>query len=66
MDKNRRFVIGDHRPGSGKFIHPSRHWYISLAVEFVEKLNNLVNYDNLKYSRKAMIRCGLTVILLAH
>lgn len=45
--------ITDHVP-------EKRHWYMSLAVECVEKLNNLLDYDGITYPIKDIISCGLS------
>jgi hypothetical protein len=44
------------------------HWtgkrfFLQLAVDSVEDVNQQVDYDNVSYSRKAMIRCGMALAL---
>lgn len=47
-------------PASGKIRHPTRHCYMRTAVECVQDINNMTDEDGISYTRKCMIRCGLS------
>jgi hypothetical protein len=48
---------------SGKLTNPSKHFFLQLATDSVEDVNQQVDSDNVSYSRKAMIRCGMALAL---
>ena len=46
---------------SVKLLHSARKWYVRLALEFVQKINEKQDENGLSFPRKAMIRCGLSL-----
>eukprot|EP00171_Calliarthron_tuberculosum_P023561 IDg23561t1 len=57
----RRTLAGDFANISRKVNHPHRSWYMRLAVHCVDAVNAMRDDDlNISYTRKAMIRCGLS------
>ena len=38
-----------------------KRFFLQLAIDSVENVNREVDCDNMSYTRKAMIRCGLTL-----
>ncbi len=50
---------GSYSTESGKLNHPTRHWYMPLALQCVNTVNAIVDQDGLSVPRKALIRCSL-------
>jgi hypothetical protein len=48
---------------SGKLTNPGKHFFLQLIVNSVEDVNQQVDSDNISYSRKTMIRCGMALVL---
>jgi hypothetical protein len=48
-------------PWSGKLTNPGKRFFLQLAADSVEDVNKEVDYNNMSYARKAMIRCGMAL-----
>jgi hypothetical protein len=48
---------------SGKLTNPGKRYFLQLATDSVEDVNQQVDSDNISYSRKAMIHCGMALAL---
>ena len=51
---------GDGRR-SEKLTNPNKRFFLQLGVDAIEDVNRLVDFDNMSYARKTMIRCGLAL-----
>jgi hypothetical protein len=47
----------------GKLTNPGKRFFLQLAANSIEDVNQQVDCDNISYSRKAMIRCGMALAL---
>jgi hypothetical protein len=66
VDSNKCLVEYSSRKwtfGFCKLTNPGKHFFLQLAADSVEDVNQQVDYDNISYSRKAMIRCGMVLAL---
>jgi hypothetical protein len=48
---------------SDKLTNPDKLFFLQLVADSVEDVNQEVDCDNISYSRKAMIRCGMALAL---
>jgi hypothetical protein len=48
---------------SGKLTNPGTRFFLQLAADSVEDVNQQVDSDNISYSRKTMICCGMALAL---
>ena len=46
---------------SGKLLNPGKGFFLQLAADTIEDVNQLIDCDNMSYARKSMIRCGLAL-----
>ena len=46
---------------SRKLTNPAKRFFLQLATDSVEDVNREVDCDNISYTRKAIIRCGLAL-----
>jgi hypothetical protein len=46
---------------SGKLINPGKRYFLQLAADCIKAVNNMKDKNGLGWSRKAMIRCGLSL-----
>ena len=46
---------------SNKLTNPGKRFFLQLAIDSVEDVNQEVDCDNISYAKKAMIRCGLAL-----
>ena len=62
-EKERKRLIENNQfsMDSGKLLHPTREWYMRLALECVQKINERHGENGLSFPRKAMFRCGLSL-----
>jgi hypothetical protein len=47
----------------GKLTNLGKRFFLQLATDSVEDVNQQVDFDNISYSRKAMICCGMALAL---
>jgi len=46
---------------SGKLTNLGKRFFLQLVVDSVENVNSQVDCNNMSYTRKAMIRCGMAL-----
>jgi hypothetical protein len=46
---------------SGKLTNPGKRFFLQLAADSVEDVNKEIDYNNMSYAMKAMIRCGMAL-----
>ena len=46
---------------SGKLTNLGKRFFLQLAADAIQDVNQLIDSDNLSYARKSMIRCGLAL-----
>jgi hypothetical protein len=46
---------------SSKLTNPGKRFFLQLAVDSVEDINKEVDCNNMSYTRKAMIHCGMAL-----
>lgn len=51
----------DFKRGSGKLPNPGKRFYLELAASVTRMVNKDRDRDNVLYTRKAMIRCGMAL-----
>ena len=56
-----RKVWANPRTGSGKLINPGKKFFSKLAGNSVRDVNGARHKDGMLYSRRAMMRCGLSL-----
>ena len=62
-EKERKRLIENNQFSidSGKLLHLTREWYMRLALDCVQKINQKQDENGLSFPRKAMIRCGFSL-----
>ena len=46
---------------SGRLNNPGKRYFLQLAADSIEAVNQEMDCDNMSYARKAMIRCGMAL-----
>ena len=46
-----------------KFTNPSKKFFLQLVANTIEDVNILIDFANMCYTRKIMIRCGLALTI---
>jgi len=59
-------MLGKMHPGQigqwlGKLTNHEKQFFLQLAIDSVENVNQEVDSDNISYAKKAMICCGLAL-----
>ena len=53
--------LWDDGQWSEKLTNLGKRFFLQLAADAIQDVNQLVDSDNLSYAKKSMIRCGLTL-----
>jgi DDE superfamily endonuclease len=59
MVQSGKWKIGEG--SSGKIINPGKRYFLQLAADCIKAVNNMKDKNGLSWSRKAMIKCGLSL-----
>ena len=45
----------------GKLTNPDKIFFFQLVADAIEDVNQLIDFDNMFYAKKAIIRCSLSL-----